>query len=380
MQGRKDKEISFLNGRGESKKKEVYLDYAASTPLCKESVDAMCNAITISTGNPSSSHFAGRKSNVIIEQSRRNIADLLHCLPQNIVFTSSGTESIYLGIYNICKTYRPRSIIAFFSEHKIIKKAIANAAKIFSIPVVYLECNARDDSFLNQLNKQLEEYPSSLLCFAHANHLSGEMLPVKEVGKLCKKHRSLFFCNMIQTIGKYDINLSELPVDFAVASAHKFGGSKGVGLFYHKQEISPLLEGENHGDSMRAGIENVYGICSMEAALQVNMEYLESHQNHIASIKSYTIECLIGKFPNVNFVGNNEKKGLHNLFSFYFSDMDMENAYMQLDIAGIAVSLCTEKQDSHSLLRLSFDKQTTIEEIDYFMDILNEIRLKNKME
>jgi cysteine desulfurase len=358
-------------------KREVYLDYAASTPLCKESVDAMHNAMTISTGNPSSSHFAGRKSNVVIEQSRRSIADLLHCLPQNIVFTSSGTESIYLGIYNICKTYRPRSIIAFFSEHEIVKKAITNAAKSFIIPVIYLECDVKDDSFLNQLNKQLEKYPSSLLCFAHANHFSGEMLPVKEVGKLCQKHRSLFFCNMIQTIGKYDINLSELPVDFAVASAHKFGGSKGIGLFYHKQEISPLLEGENHENNMRAGIENIYGICSMEAALRANMEHLESHQNYIASIKSYSIERLIEKFSSVNLVGNNEKKGLHNLFSFYFLDTDMENVYMQLDIAGIAVSLCTEKQDNHSLLRLSFDKQTTMEEVDYFIDTLSDIRLKN---
>ncbi len=379
MQDSKDKEISFLNGGGESKKREVYLDYAASTPLCKESVNAMYNAIALSTGNPSSSHFAGRRSNVIIEQARRSIADLLHCLPQNIVFTSSATESIYLGIYNICKTYRPCSIIAFFSEHTIVKKAIANAAKSFSIPVIYLECNVSDDSFLNQLNQQLEKYPSSLLCFAHANHLSGEMLPVKEVGKLCRKYHSLFFCNMVQTIGKYDINLSELPVDFAVASAHKFGGSKGMGLFYHKQEISPLLEGENSGNSTRAGIENVYGICSMEAALRVNMEHLENHQNYIASIKSYSIKRLIEKFPSVNLIGNNEKKGLYNLFSFYFSDMDMENVYMQLDIAGIAVSLCTETQDNHSLLRLSFDKQTTIEEIDYFIEILNKIRLKNKM-
>lgn len=358
-------------------KREIYLDYAASTPLCQESIEAMRNAIDFSIGNPSSSHFAGRKCNVIIEQSRRNIADLLHCLPQNIVFTSSGTEAIHSGIYSICKSYRPCSIITLFSEHIAVKKAIENAAMTFSIPVVYLECNIRDNYFLYYLDKQLEKYPSSLLCFAHANHLSGEMLPVKEVGKLCRKHQSLFFCNMIQTIGKYDIHLSELPVDFAVASAHKFGGPKGIGLFYYNQTISPFIHGENQEHGMRAGTENSYGICGMEAALQANMHKLEEKQNYIASIKSHCTEKLKENFPTVQFLERDMQKGLYHLFSVYFPRIDMENIYMQLDIAGIAVSLYLE-EDRQSILRLSFGEQTTIEDIDYLINTLSRIISRNK--
>jgi cysteine desulfurase len=358
-------------------KREVYLDYAASTPLCRESAAAMRHAMEISTGDPSSTHFAGRKSSVIVEQARRNIADLLHCSPHNIVFTSSGTESIYWGIYSICKTYRPRSIISLFSEHETVVKAITNAAMCFTIPVIYLECDIRDDSFPIQLSRQLDKYPSSLLVFAHANHLSGEMLPVKEVGKICKKYQSLLFCNMTQTIGKYDINMDELPIDFAVASAHKFGGGKGVGLFYHKPDISPLIEGGSPQNSIRAGIENIYGICSMEAALQAGMKDLKINQEYISSIKSYAVQQLKENFPKIKFAKNHEK-GLYHLLSFYLPCMDMENVYMQLDIAKIAVSLYLRKQDGFSSLRISFGKQTTKAEIDFFVETLLKIQMKNK--
>jgi len=358
-------------------KKEVYLDYAASAPLYAKSADAMRNAMDFSTGNPSSSHFAGRKSSVVIEQARKNIADLLHCSSKNIVFTSSGTESIYLGIYNICKQHRPCSIVTSLFEHDAVLKAVTNAAECFSIPVVSLENETWNHDTLSQLDNRLENYTFSLLCLAHANHLTGNLLPVKEIGKLCQKHHCLFFCNIIQTVGKYDIHLSDLPIDFAVASAHKFGGAKGIGLFYHKQQIHPFLQGENQERNMRAGIENIYGICGMEAALQESIESLSDNQKHIASIKSYCAEQLTNHFPAIQFVSDTEK-GLYNLLSFYFPKQNMENIYIQLDIASIAVSLYSDKQKGQSFLRLSFGGQTTREGIDYFIITLSNILINTK--
>jgi cysteine desulfurase len=331
----------------------------------------------ISLGDPSSTHYAGRQSRGIVDQSRNNIAEMLHCSPKNIVFTSSGTEAIYLGIRSICETYHPRAIITLFSEHEAIVRSVANAATNFTIPVIYVECNTQDDSFMAQLTKLLKDNPSSLLVFSHANYFSGEILPVEKVGKVCKKYRSMFFCNMTQTMGRYDINLGELPIDFAIASAHKFGGGKGVGLLYHKHKINPLIEGASFQDPLRAGIENVYGICSMEAALFAGMRDLRINREYIYSMKSYCREMLEAACPTIIFA-TDRSETVYHLLSFHLPDMHMERVYQGLDKAKIAVSFFPLAQNGFSFLRVSFGRQTTKGEINSFVETLAAMPKKKK--
>ncbi len=373
-------------------KREVYLDYAASTPLYKECIDAMSYAITSLSGDSSSFHYSGRKSSVVIEQSRRTIAEVLHCSAKNIIFTSGATEAINLGIWNICKTYKPTAIITSKTEYLATLKAIEESSILLSIPVIYVQHTNKGHIDLSDLNTKLSTHPSSLLCLMHANNEIGNLLPVKEVGKLCKKYHTLFFCDMAQTIGKYNVSLSQLSVDFAVASAHKFYGPKATGLLYYTHEISPLLLGEHQERNMRAGMENIYGILGMEKALQKNMDDLETIQKSIFKIKSYCIEQLMMFFDNIVFVGDCKENGLYNLLNFYFPDTDMDIIAMHLDMAGIAVSLSNGysnglEQQNHVLsalniksksLRLSFGINTTIEDIDYFIQTLSGIQIKNK--
>ncbi|MDR2410780.1 MAG: cysteine desulfurase [Bacteroidales bacterium] len=370
-------------------KRDVYLDYAASTPLCKECIDAMYYAITSLYGNPSSTHHFGRKSNVMLEQSRRIIADLLDCSTQNIVFTSGATETINLGIKSICKTYKPSAIISSPLEHTATLKAIEEAVKLFAIPLLHVQHNDKGAINLSHLEEILQHHPSSLLCLMHANNEIGNLLPVTKVGGLCRKYNTLFFCDMVQTVGKYDIALSQIPVDFAVVSAHKFYGPKANGLLYYTHKIDALLSGGYQERNMRAGTENIYGICGMEKALQKNIENLAEMQTFISGIKSYCIEQLTKIFSNIIFVGDCKTGGLYNLLNFYFPDTDMDIVRMQLDIAGIAVSSASacssgSEQQSHVLsalgikstsLRVSFGVNTTIEDIDYFIQTLSKIIL-----
>ncbi|MDR1181982.1 MAG: cysteine desulfurase [Bacteroidales bacterium] len=369
-------------------KRDVYLDYVASTPLCQECIDAMYYAMTSLYGNPSSTHHFGRKSNVIIEQSRRMIADLLYCSPKNLAFTSGATEAIHLGIKSICMAYKPTAIITSKLEHIATLKAVEESAMLFSIPLVYTQHNEKGDIDLSDLDKNLQQYPSSLLCLMHANNEIGNLLPVQEVGEMCKKYHTLFFCDMVQTIGKYDIALSEMPVDFAVASAHKFYGPKATGLFYYTHKIESLLSGGSQERNMRAGTENIYGIYGTAKALQKNMDNLKEIQTSVSNIKSYCIEQLMRISNDIVFVGGCEEGGLYNLLNFYIRDKNTDTIRMQLDIAGIAVSsssACSSgsEQQSHVLsalgiksksLRVSFGIQTTKEDIDYLIQTLSTLR------
>jgi cysteine desulfurase len=224
----------------------------------------------------------------------------------------------------------------------------------------------------------------------HANNEIGNLLPLVEVGTICKKYATLFFCDMVQSIGKYDLSLSGLPIDFAVASAHKFYGPKAVGLFYFTRKIPPFFYGGAQERTMRAGTENIYGICGMEKALQTSLHRLREMQTQVLSIKSYCVKRLVDTFDSISFIGDCKDGGLYNLLNFYFSDTNMETLRMRLDMAGIAVSSAsacssgTEEQ-SHVVaalnlqtksLRVSFGIQTTSQDIDYLIETLTEI-LKN---
>ncbi|MDR1879263.1 MAG: cysteine desulfurase [Bacteroidales bacterium] len=370
--------------------RELYLDYVASTPLCRESRDAMLYVMDYVYANPSATHLFGRRSNVLIEQERRNIAALLHCSAHNLVFTSGATETINAGIRSICRTYKPQVILTSKLEHPATLRTVENLSS--SVPIIYIRHTDKGDIDLSDLDAQLRSYPSSLLCLMHANNEIGTVLPLQEVGLLCKKHRSLFFCDMVQSIGKYDLNLGELPVDFAVGSAHKFYGPKASGLLYFSRKTAPLLYGGSQERNMRAGTENVYGICGMGKALTCNMDNLQRIQSHIGGIKSCCVDQLMMNFDRICFVGNCRNEGLYNLLNFYFPDTDMDIVRMELDIAGIAVSTassCSSGSDrqSHVLsalgiesksLRVSFGTDTSTDDIDYFIRTLSEIKRKMK--
>lgn len=341
----------------------LYLDYAASTPLCAESIEEMQSAMQQYYGNPSATHHFGRAASVYIEQARMAIADCLHCRSAHIIFTSSATEAMNLAIRNICLKYKPQSIITSALEHYSVLKSVQQTAEELGLTLHFVAHDAFGLINLHNLDTLLSQQEQALVCLTHANNEIGNLLPVNEVGKLCRKYDSLFFCDMVQTMGKYDLHLPSLPVDFAVGSAHKFYGPKGVGILYAKNNLPPLLVGGAQERNLRAGTENLYGIGGTATALKVCMNRLSVDMPHIQQVKQYGIDKLIRHFPDIVFTGNCQHGGLYNLINFYLPDTDMDMLRIRLDVAGIAVSggsACSSgsEQISHVIQALNIHTKT----------------------
>jgi cysteine desulfurase len=364
--------------------KKVYLDYAASTPLCKESREAMENVMQTVYANPSAVHALGRAANVCIEQARSTVADCLHCGRENIIFTSGATEAINLTINNICADYSIKTLISSPLEHSAVIHTLQHISKTKNIPLLNVEHDKYGNIDNEHLTNLLAENSASLVVLMHGNNETGQLTDIEAIGQMCRQYNALFFCDMVQTIGKYELNLPQMNVDFAVGTAHKFYGPKGTGILYLSKKVSPLLLGGAQERNIRAGTENIYGIVGTAAALNAQMSNVNSQLQHIQHIKKYCIEKLLQNLPQIIFVGNCQNGGMEHIINFYLPDTEMDILSMQLDMAGIALSsgsACSSGTEriSHVInalninsktLRLSFGKQTSTDDIDFFIQNL----------
>lgn len=364
----------------------IYFDYAATTPILPEVKNVFIDTLE-QFGNPSSVHLYGRKSRVIVEEARAIIAELLSCEQNNIIFTSSATEAINLGITSICRSRNIKNIIFSPIEHAAMLRSIAFCSQSNNISTLELKINNLGNIDLDYLEKLLQTNANTLVCIMHANNEIGNLIPIKEIGKLCKTYNALFFCDMVQTMGKYNLALNKLPIDFAVGSAHKFYGPKGCGLFYITEDIDPLLFGGFQERNMRAGTENIPAIVATAKALEIIQQNLSTYMLHINEIKQYCITKLKNNFPDIVFVGNCENGGVYHIINFFLPNINSETLFMHLDMRGIAVSsgsACSSgsQHNSHVLqalginkksIRISFGKDNTFEEIDIFIHNLLQI-------
>ncbi len=370
--------------------KILYFDYIASTPICVEAKEALVKTLDM-FANPSSTHRLGQKSRVVIETARNDIAEMLQCVPDNLIFTSGATEAINLGVISVCKKFGIQHIITSPLEHAAMLRTTEQTALQNNISLLHVKHNHIGQIDLNDLEQLLSAHSHALVCLMHANNEIGNLLPIKEVGKLCHKYQALFFCDMVQTVGKYPMSLSDLPVDFAVCSAHKFYGSKGCGLLYHKHNMAPLLLGGHQERNLRAGTENVGAIAAMSVALNMALKNYETEKQRIENLKNDCINLLKEKIPNICFVGNCVSGGLYNLINCYIPDVDTDVVFMQLDMAGIAISTgsaCSSgtTTTSHVIqalgvpqksMRISFGIPTQQQEIAYLIAQLEKIAKKN---
>ena len=223
----------------------------------------------------------------------------------------------------------------------------------------------------------------------HANNEIGNLLPINEVGELCKKYNAIFHSDTVQTMGHYDIDLQTINVDFVTCAAHKFHGPKVVGFLYvnGKHQINPLIYGGSQERNMRGGTENLYGIVGLSKALEIALADVEKHRAHIQGIKSYMIDEIKKAIPGVDFNGACTDNCLYTVLNVNFpSTENAEMLLFNLDIAGIAVSggsACTSGSNasSHVLkaigadltrpsVRFSFSKYNTKEEVDFTIEKL----------
>lgn len=371
----------------------VYLDNAATTPLDKEVLDAMMPWLTEHFGNPSSSHAFGRKTKTIIEQSRRSIAKFLNCTPGEIYFTSGGTEADNLAMHVALNDLGCTHIITSAIEHSaVIKTAqkIAEGGRV-KLSLVHLDENGSVD--MEHLEVLLATHEKSFVSLMHANNEIGNVLPLQEVGELCKKYNAVFHSDTVQTMGHYPFDLHELNIQFLNASAHKFHGPKGVGFIYINRSVkaNPDITGGGQERGLRGGTENLYGIVGLAKALEICYRDLNEHHKYVSDLKQYMAKSLENSVPGVVFNGNS--RDIQSLYTVLNVTLpENANADMMLfllDIEGIACSggsACSSgaTKGSHVLdaigalragsasIRFSFSRMTTREEIDFAISKVKE--------
>lgn len=370
---------------------KVYLDNAATTSLDKEVLDEMLPYLTEHFGNPSSIHSHGRKTRAAIEAARKSVAKLLNASPSEIFFTSGGTEADNMAIRCSIEDVGIKHAITTKIEHHAVLHTLEALESKGMIKLSFVNVSPEGQVDLKHLEQLLQENERSLVSLMHANNELGTLLPIKEVGELCKKYDALFHSDTVQTMGHYNIDLKNIHVHFITCAPHKFHGPKGVGMLYinGNVKINPLIYGGAQERNMRGGTENLYGIVGLAKALEFALRDVEKHQKNIGAIKEYMIEQLKENIPGVSFNGS-LTSSLYTVLNVRFPKT--ENAEMllfSLDIAGISASggsACSSgtNKGSHVLqgvgaptdqpsVRFSFSKYTTKAEIDYAVEKLKEL-------
>jgi cysteine desulfurase len=368
---------------------KIYFDNAATTPIDKEVLDVMLPILNEQFGNPSSIHAHGRKTRAIIENARKSIAKLLNCAPAEIFFTSGGTEADNMAIIGSVDDLGIKHVITSAIEHHAVGHTLEHLEKIGKIKLSLVNLHSNGDVDLTHLEELLRNNSRSLVTLMHANNEIGNLLPLQQVGELCKQYDAIFHSDTVQTMGHYKHDMQQLHVHFITGAAHKFHGPKGIGFLYvnHQVKINPLIFGGSQERNMRGGTENVYGIAGLAKALELAYGQMEEHHAHIQGIKDYFITRLNESIPGVGFNGNSVGDSLYTVLNVLFPKS--ENAEMllfNLDIAGISASggsACTSgsNQGSHVLrgiksdmerpsVRFSFSKYNTKEEVDYTIEKL----------
>ncbi len=372
----------------------IYLDNAATTPLDPRVLEVMLPLMTENFGNPSSIHSHGRKVKSAIERARKSVASLLNTSPAEIFFTSGGTEADNTAIISSIETYQLTHAVTSSLEHHAVLHTLEHLAQNGKIKLSYVRISEIGEIDLSHLDELLANNPRSLVSLMHGNNEIGNLLPLEEVSAICRKYQAVFHSDTVQTMGHYVHDLQQLSIDFLVGAAHKFHGPKGVGFLYVNAEnkIHPFIHGGAQERNMRGGTENVYGIVGLAKALELAYEGMESHRKHIESLKQAMILQLVDRIPGVSFNGlsGNLEKSLYTVLNVSFPpSAEKDMLLFNLDIAKISCSggsACSSGTNvgSHVLqalqtdpergnVRFSFSKNTTLEEINYTVDVLAEI-------
>ena len=375
--------------------RHVYFDNAATTQLRPEVVASMVEVLNDVPGNPSSTHAYGRTAKGLIERARKTVAQYLNVSAGEIIFTSGGTEADNLIIQSAVKHLDVQRVITSRIEHHAVLHAADYVATHFGAEVVYVnlkDCGTPDEKHLEEL--LLASDKKTLVSLMHVNNEIGNMIDIAHIASLCKKHNALIHSDMVQSVGHYELDLQNIPLDFIAVSAHKFHGPKGVGFAFIRKNsgLKPLIVGGAQERGMRAGTESVHNIVGLETALKLSYDHLDEERNYIKGIKEYFVAQLSHIIPEIKWNGNcfNSGKSTYTLLNVCLP-IAHEKAILllfQLDMKGIACSkgsACQSGSDkgSHVLqeilqeedlkkpsIRFSFSKYNTKEDVDYVIDTL----------
>lgn len=320
----------------------VYLDNAATTAVAPEVIEAMLPVLQDCYGNPSSSHFIGRKSRVLIEQSRRAVSVHLNTRPSSIYFTSGGTEADNLALRSAVRDLGCQRIITSEAEHSAVIKTAQSLARQEDVVleiVRHLETGQVDMEHLKEL---LSNGPKTLVSLMHANNEVAVIQDIASIGTMCHEYGALFHTDTVQTMCHYRFDLQALSVDFITCSAHKFHGPKGVGFLYIAPglQVGGQIEGGSQERAVRGGTENIHSIAGLRTAMDLAFAELEEHEAHIRGLKKRMVDGLKSRFDDVRFNGMSDRVDrLYTVLNVSFPPHPKSGmALFLLDLEGVACS------------------------------------------
>ncbi len=376
---------------------KIYFDNAATTPVREEVIAKMQDALVNYYGNPSSTHGFGRSAKTGIEQARKTIAKYLNAQPSEIIFTSGGTEADNMILRSAVKDMGVQTIITSKIEHHAVLHTAEALQKQFGINVQFVDLDSFGNADLQHLEQLLAADDSKkLVSLMHVNNEIGNILDIHEIALICKAKSALLHSDTVQSIGHFQWDLQQTPIDFVVASAHKFHGPKGIGFAFIRKNtgIEPLILGGSQERGYRAGTEPFHNIMGLKEAFLAAYDNLDEEKKYISGLKEYFIKKIKVAIPEVKFNGysGNLENSTYTLVNVClpFSKEKSQMLLFHLDLKGIACSegsACQSGADggSHVLaevlseerllrpsVRFSFSKYNTIEEVDYVIEVLKE--------
>jgi cysteine desulfurase len=370
----------------------IYFDNAATTPLDPRVREAMLPYLDGTWGNPSSLYQEGRQAREAVETARRQVAELLHAQPGEVVFTASGTEADNLAIQGVLSAagIEGAHVIASAIEHPAVlaccRSLEQRGASLTLLPV---DANGLVDP--DNLAAALRP-ETRLVSVMAANNVIGTLQPIGELASIARRHGALFHTDAVQAAGKIDLDVSAVPIDLVSLSAHKLHGPKGVGALFVREgvRLEPLVHGGGQEEGRRSGTENVAGIVGLGRAAELARENMAGEAARLVRIRDFLVDRILAQIDNAHLLGDRYRR-LPGHLCLAFAGMEGEaiKLLLELDQEGIAVasgSACSSRhagEPSHVLramgfdpvrargsLRVSLGRFNTVEEARRFAEVL----------
>ena len=367
----------------------VYLDHAATTPPLPEVADAMEPFLREKFGNPSALYALGRESREAVEHSRRRVASLIGASPEEIYFTSGGSESDNMALWGALLASGGRGghlVTTAVEHHAVLDTTFFLKGQGYGITVVGVDSHGMVDP--DDIRRAIRG-DTVVVSVMHANNEVGTIEPVREVAEVCREAGVYLHTDAVQTVGNIPVNVDELKVDMMSMSSHKLYGPKGVGAIYIRQgtRVSKIIHGGEQESGMRAGTENIAGIVGFGVACEAAVREMPEKVKRISALRDRLVEGVLGSIDDVSLSGHPEDR-LPNNAHFRVGYIEGEAICLQLDTFGICASTgsaCTSEAlepshvllamgvkgpEAHGSLRMTLGRGTTAEDIEYVLEKL----------
>ena len=370
----------------------VYADNAATTRVSKTALEAMLPYFDTIYGNPSSLHSDGQRAKEALEDARERIARRLGCTAREIYFTSGGTEADNMAIRSAAafgaRKGKKHIVSTAFEHHAVLH--MLNKLEKEGFEVTLLSVQEGHNITAQQVKNAIRP-DTCLVTVMFANNEIGSVLPIAEIGDVCREAGVIFHTDAVQAAGHLPIHVKDMNIDMLSLSGHKFHGPRGVGALYIRRGIAPanLIEGGGQERGRRPGTENLPGIMGMAAALEEAIDHMPEHTEKVTAMRDKLIEGL-GKIPHSVLNGDAVNRLPGNV-SFCFEGIEGEALLLMLDAHGVSASsgsACTSgsldpshvllaigrpHEIAHGSLRLSLSEENTDEEMEHILKVVPEV-------